>query len=71
MVIDIAGIIYMILAFYILGAILITGALTLGIWGFLKLKRRASEKALKQKNDNPIIPNPPSPNLPRPQAHAM
>ena len=71
MVINISAFVYMILALYIVGAILITGLLTLGIWGFLKIKRRASREDLKREPESKSLNNRLDPELVQPQAQAL
>ena len=71
MVIDIAAIIYMLLALYIGGAIFITGLLALGIWGFLTIRKRASRKNRQGSSEKRILKDQQKPKLTHHQAHAL
>jgi len=71
MVIDISAFLYMILAFYIVSAMLITGLATLGIWGFLKIKRRAPRENLRSNPEKKQLNNRSDTTLAQPHAQAL
>ncbi len=52
MVIDFASIIYMILAMYVVGAILVGGFLILSVWGLKKVLTHLHEKGVTGNQDH-------------------